>query len=349
MTAEVPTATAAPESRAKQAVKQIIGLLLAFVFLWLAFRNTNFAEIWNQMQGINVGWMAAVCAVCVLSHWLRAVRWVIMLKPLAHKPISVWNSFCAVMVGYAVNIAVPRGGEVARVVSISKTEKLPWVGVVPTLLIDRLLDVAMLVLLLGVTLVMLPADMRESTKWLVPAGAVLCALTVIGLGVLPFTGVIMKRILGLEAVRSRLPEKVSYMAADLSEQFDRGTSSLRSPAGLVGIALLSVAIWGAYFASFYLAILAFNMQDQVDLGRSLVVFSISSVAVLVPTPGSLGTFHYATTQALEKVSHIGAAQGMAFATVFHAVSFVLVVCIVAAICFVVQQAADKSDKQAIDG
>jgi glycosyltransferase 2 family protein len=96
---------------------------------------------------------------------------------LAEKPVGLWNAFCAVMYGYAVNIAVPRGGEVARIVSIAKTEKLPWIGVVPTMFIDRLLDIAMLVLLIGITLVLLPPEFRNSMQWMVPAGVALCSGT----------------------------------------------------------------------------------------------------------------------------------------------------------------------------
>lgn len=343
MNVELP-AVAKPESRAKQVFKQLFGLTLALLFLWLAFRNTNFNELRQHMQNISLPLMTALSAVGIFSHWLRAWRWTIMLKPVAGRNVGIWNAFCAVMIGYAVNIAVPRGGEVARVVSICKTERIPWVGVLPTMFIDRLLDVAMLVFLLGITMVMLPIDIRETITWLVPTGIALCAATVIGLVMLPMAGAIINRLMAIEKLRARMPDKVAERVTQLSEQFDRGTSSLRDPIGLAGIAVLSFVIWAAYFVSFYLGIMAFNMTSLIDLSHALIIFSIASVSVLVPTPGSLGTYHYAITQAMQKISNVGAAQAAAFAAVFHAVTFVLIVCLVAALCFILQQNSNNSSK-----
>lgn len=341
MNVEMQAAVVAPANRGKQAVKQIILLGLALVLMWLAFRNTNLPQLWAEMQKINLTWMVAVCAIAVLSHFVRAWRWTILLRPLADRPIGMWNSFCAVMIGYAVNIAVPRGGEVARVVSISKSEGLPWVGVVPTMFIDRLLDIAMLVMLLGVTLVLLPPGIRNSMAWLVPAGGTLCAMTVIGLGVLPFVGRILQKMVTIDAVKSRLPDKVEDMLVRMAEQFDLGTRSLRNPVGLPAIALLSFAIWTCYFASFYCGFVAFGMVPQIDLSRALTIFSVGSVSVIVPTPGALGTYHLAISQALQQVCGFETARATAFVTVFHAVTFVLVVCVVAAVCFLIQQAMRK--------
>jgi uncharacterized protein (TIRG00374 family) len=341
MNADVQVPSTEPANKGKQIIKQVILLGVALFFLWMAFRGTDMAHLWAEVQRVDMPWIWAVCAVAIFSHFVRAWRWTLLLRPLSDHPIGLWNSFCAVMIGYAVNIAVPRGGEVARVISISKSEKLPWVGVVPTMFIDRLLDIAMLVLLLGVTLAMLPPELREQMHWLVNGGIALCVATVVGLGVLPFVGRIIKHLLSMEQFRSRVPDKVGLMGLQLADEFDRGTSSLRNPVGLPAIALLSVAIWACYFVSFYLGMMAFRMQNEVDLSHGLMIFSVGSVAVIVPTPGALGTYHLAVSQALQQVSHIEAARATAFVTVFHAITFVLVVCVVAAICFLIQQATRK--------
>jgi uncharacterized protein (TIRG00374 family) len=242
MNVEMQAPVSQPGDRGKQIVKQLILLALAGALLWLAFRNTNFSELWREVQKVNMAWLVALSAVCVVSHVIRAWRWTILLRPLAEKPVGLWNAFCAVMYGYAVNIAVPRGGEVARIVSIAKTEKLPWIGVVPTMFIDRLLDIAMLVLLIGITLVLLPPEFRNSMQWMVPAGVALCVATVLGLGLLPFVGRILKKILVHPIVHSRLPDKVRLKLTELADEFDRGTGALRNPVS--GRVISSVCIWG---------------------------------------------------------------------------------------------------------
>jgi glycosyltransferase 2 family protein len=347
------TDTAAANPWQKQAVKQAIGLGLAALFLWLSFRNVNMLEVWQRMQALNPIWVVGVCCSALVSHWIRAVRWVIMLQPLADnnplresgtRKISTWNAFCAVIIGYAVNIAVPRGGEVARVVSICKTEQLPWAGVLPTMLIDRLLDFAMLVLLVGTALVMLPEGIKSQVTWLVPAGAFLCAATLIGLLLLPKLGVIARAVLGWSFVARLIPEKIQTTIKALTDQFEEGTACLGKPTAFPAIGGLTFLMWGFYFLNMELMLYAFGMQNVVDPVRCLMVFAIGSVGVVVPTPGSVGTYHLCASQALNMVAGIKPTEAMAFVTAFHAVSFVFIVCLAAAVCFMVQSSLSNKER-----
>jgi uncharacterized protein (TIRG00374 family) len=326
----------AAESKLKAALKQLIGLAVAAVFMYFAFRSANLKVLWEHMQHLNMLFVAGVCVSGILSHLLRSVRWVILLEPVSGRRISLWNSFCAILYGYVVNIVLPRGGEIARLVSITRSEHLPFVGVLPTLFIDRILDVAMLVLLLGVTLLFLPSDFRASMPWLVPGGAALCAATVAGFVVLPFVGKILRLIISQSILKEKLPERLLAKVAELSEQFDAGTRSLTNPITFPAIGGLSVAIWAFYWLNFYLMFGAFGLLDRVSMGDSLIVFTIGSAGVLVPTPGSVGSFHFLVSQALTMVSHIDQNLALAVATTLHLFCFVLTNVVTAGACFIAQ-------------
>jgi uncharacterized protein (TIRG00374 family) len=277
-----------------------------------------------------------VAMSALMSHFLRAWRWVTLLSPLSDKKISLWNSFCAVMVGYAVNVVIPRGGEVARLVSISRTERLPWAGVLSTMFIDRLLDIALLVFLLGFTLTVLPANVTNEFPWLAKGGIGLTVLTVLGLLALPFMSSVIKFVLGQAFIKNKLPEHVFIAITKLSDQFDMGTRSLKSPVAYPAIAILSLLIWFFYWLNFYLMIYAFGLESKVSLAQCLTVFTIGSVGVLVPTPGSVGSFHFLVSQAMVMVSGVDKDQALAYATVLHILCFVLVTMIPAAICVAIQ-------------
>lgn len=319
----------------KQIAKQLIGLALAAACLFIAFKDCNREKLLHYAQQLDPVFLAAICAVALLSHAFRSIRWVILLTPLSDKKISLWNSFCAVMYGYAVNLAVPRGGEVARLVAISKTENIPWAGVLPTMFIDRLLDIAMLVMFLGVTIT-LPPLQELNLPWLMPAGLTLCAATVAGLVALPFVGKIIRALTAVPVVKAKVPEHIMTKINGLSEQFDLGTRALTNVVNLPSIAFLSVSIWGLYWASLYLMGCAFHLQDKLDVPKSLIVFTIGSVGVLVPTPGSVGSYHLLTSQALQKLTLVDADLALALATVLHFICFVAVPCITAAVCFAIQ-------------
>lgn len=322
-------------SAGKQAMKQLIGLAIAGVFLYFAFKDSDFNKLLFYVKSLDVTFLGLVCLTGLVSHILRAVRWVILLSPLSDKRVSLWNSFCAIMYGYAVNIVIPRGGEVARLVSISKTENIPWAGVLPTMFIDRLLDIAMLVMLLGITMTVLPLK-EMNMPYLVPAGWSMCAATVAGLIALPFVGGIIRALTNMPALEGRLPAPIMLKVTELSKQFDLGTKSLTNAMNLPSIGLLSFGIWTCYWLNLYLMAWAFHLSDKVDVAKSLIVFTVGSVGVLVPTPGSVGSYHLLTSQALQKLTQIDSDQALAFATVLHFISFVVMACIPAAVCFAIQ-------------
>ncbi len=329
------TPPAEKPNRGKQVAKQLIGIAVAGIFLYLAFRQCDFNKLLGYVKELDLGFLALVCLSGLISHVLRAVRWVILMSPLKDEKISLWNSFCAIIYGYAVNIVIPRGGEVARIISISKTENIPWAGVLPTMFIDRLLDIAMLVMLLGITITVLPLG-EMKVPWLVPGGVSLCAVTIAGLVALPFTGKLIRLTTSIAAVKTRLPEGLRAKIHELSLQFDLGTKSLTNWVNLPAIAILSFGIWTGYWLNLYLMAMAFHLGDKLDISKSLVAFTVGSVGVLIPTPGSVGSYHYLVSEALQSLIHIDKDQALAFATVLHFISFVAVPCVPAALCFAIQ-------------
>ncbi|MGH7192810.1 MAG: lysylphosphatidylglycerol synthase transmembrane domain-containing protein, partial [Candidatus Saccharimonadales bacterium] len=266
----LPAQPSAP-ARRSQLLKQLAGFVVAALCIWLAFRGIDLGQVWASMQKVSLNWIAALIVSTLISHWLRAIRWVIMLQPLSETKISTWNAFCAIMFGYAVNIPIPRGGEVARVIAVSRSENIPWVGVVPTLLIDRLLDFALLVCFVGLTLAILPPDLRSNAGLLVPAGVVMCVATIVGLVLLPAGARIIRAIVGLPIISTRLPDKLKDKLLQFADQFEKGTKFLGKPLNLPIIGLLSFAIWGFYFANFYCTIQAFDLQSKFDFARSMIV------------------------------------------------------------------------------
>jgi uncharacterized protein (TIRG00374 family) len=283
------------------------------------------------MQKVDLFWIGAVLVSTLISHWVRAVRWVVMLQPLSQKKISTWNSLCAVMFGYAVNILIPRGGEVVRVIAISKSEDIPWVGVVPTMLIDRLLDLALLVCFVGLTLTMLPPDMRANVEFLVPAGVFMCVATVVGLALLPKGAQIIRGLLTWPSLKDKVPAKLQAAGLRFADQFELGTVCLTNKMNVPIIGALSFGIWLCYFLNFYFCLLAFNLQTKLDLARSLITWTISSVSVIAPTPGCVGGVDPTTA--------------LAFATLCHAISFVVVPVAAAAVCFVAQELTNAKRKR----
>jgi glycosyltransferase 2 family protein len=321
--------------------KQLAAVAFGALFLWLAFSKADLGQIWSYAKQANPIYLFLICISAVISHLLRAARWLIMLRPLTEHKISLWNSFCAVIYGYAVNIVVPRGGEVARLVSISKSEALPWAGVLSTMFIDRLLDIAMLCLIFGVSAPLLPAALLAKMPFLTGGGVVLIIGSLALLILLPRMADFILFVLANPRVSSRLNEKIRKTGESLAEQFRIGTKSLTDRTAYPSIAGLTLLIWFFYWLNGYLAILSLHLESQVSLLQSFVVFSVSNAGVLIPSPGSVGSFHFFVSQGLILVAGVDTAEALAYATVLHIFCFVIAVCIPALVCFLVQSSREK--------
>lgn len=304
--------------------KQVVGIAFALILLWAAFSGSDPKQLWHYIQGIQAIYLLPITIIALVGHLLRAWRWRILLAPLTDRKLGLFNIFLALMVGYAVNIIIPRGGEIARIVSLARSEQLPWAGILPTMLIDRILDVAALVILLAVSLAYLPENIVGNLPWLKSAGIVMAAVTVLGLVGLPYLGKLLEGIFNLSFVKTKAPEKFVELASKLSGDFEQGTRCLKNPLAYPEITVLSIIIWFTYWACFYLMLMAFGLTNQVSMLNSFLVFTVGSVGMLVPTPGSVGSYHFLVSQALVMLCGVDRDQALAFVSLLHLFTIMLI-------------------------
>lgn len=314
--------------------KLAFALLLAGGLLWFAFKDADMNKILAYASNVNMGWVVATYCIGVIAHLMRAYRWTIMLEPVAGRKISTWNSFYATMLGYAVNLVIPRGGEVARLVLINKIERIPVAGVAPTMLIDRLIDVVMLALLLGASLTFLPQKILTEMPYLIPAGVAMLIGAVLGMALLPKAAEIIKAITAMSFVKNNVPERILTKLHSVADQFEVGSKCLANPKALPMITALSLGMWVIYALNFYFMILAFDLQKVVSLKDCFLTFAVGSIGVMVPTPGSAGSMHVIVTQVLTSLTELPYDQALAYVTVLHLVTFVVVNSLTAGACVV---------------
>lgn len=123
--------------------------------IWLVVKNLtekDRIEIMQSFSQANAGSIALVILIGLLSHVSRAIRWQIMIEPLGHKP-GFLNTVMAVLVGYLANLAVPRLGEVSRCGILKKYENLPVDSVLGTVVVERIVDVLLLMIVSAITVV----------------------------------------------------------------------------------------------------------------------------------------------------------------------------------------------------
>lgn len=363
----VPARSApARSSSLRSWLSRVIGIGLAVGLLWLALRGVDATALGSVFARADLRWAVPLVAAALLSHLVRAWRWRLLLAalpeaqdtPVAAVPTeattrpamarvpTLWETFAAVMMGYAVNYALPRAGEVVRTATVSRRTGLALSSVLGTVVLDRLLDMAMLVLCLAT----LPLVMRDR---LGPMAAMFVHPLRDRLAASPalVIALVTAALAGLAALvwLWRRSSGASSRLGGLMAGFRDGLATLgRSPhrAALVGATLV---MWGLYLAMAYLPFLM--LQQAAPYGLSVAdgwaIMLLGSLGMVVPAPGGAGSFHYVTIETLTRLWGVARADAAAYAVLAHGAQLVVYV-LAGALCFVLLGARRGVAPQAAD-
>src|SRR5690554_726979 len=125
-------------------VQYVIFLGLGVLLVWWQVSRITPAEktqILTSLEQVKArAWLLIpVFMIGFLSHYFRALRWKLMLEPLSIRP-STMNITSAVLIGYLVNLLVPRMGEVARCTILARYERKPAHRIIGTIVAERSFD-----------------------------------------------------------------------------------------------------------------------------------------------------------------------------------------------------------------
>jgi uncharacterized membrane protein YbhN (UPF0104 family) len=107
----------------KKILSSIIFFILGVTLFWFVYRNFNFSELRTALQDIRFGWIIVSIGSGLLSYFIKALRWKMLINTIEYKPATV-NLFLSVIILYFTNLIILGGGEVSKCVVIWKYEKI---------------------------------------------------------------------------------------------------------------------------------------------------------------------------------------------------------------------------------
>jgi len=304
------------------------------VLLWLSLRGIKlegahegqdkFDLIWSAWTKADKGYLVLMGVILMISHLLRAERWRMLLEPSGHKG-TFGNSFLSVMVGYLVNLAIPRGGEVSRCYNLFKLEKTPVEISFGTVVVERLVDVLCLVLLIVISFVveweklemfMSTLDFSGGTK---PKVSPLLIIVIVG---------IVAVVLAVYMLRNNA--RLKKLLGGFKEGF-LAVFRLRNKWLFIAY---SIAIWALYFLMSYTVMLAFGETAHLGVRAVLTIFAIGAIAMAAPLPGGAGSYHLLLPMGLVSLYAMNRADAVAFVFIFHAWQ-TLVLAVAGVVCLII--------------
>lgn len=297
------------------------GLVVSAGFTMWFIARAEWNAVGTALVGVKPVWVLASAAVLFTEFIIRAVRWKVLLQPIApHARLS--RLFVATVIGMSLNVALPfRAGDIARPWLGSRETGTDMAPLVTIAIIERVLDILGLVTILMLMSLLLTGTSSDALigqlqGWGAAFG--LCA----GLGFAVFLWMAFHehRTRALYTQITRRMGPVGNKFQSLFDGFTIGLAGIRDRSLLAQAAGLSVLHWFNGALSIFLLFHAFS----IDLPFAAACFTTVGLALTVAlpqAPGFFGVFHFAIENAL-RIWGMDPAPAQAFAIILWAVSFI---------------------------
>ena len=306
----------------KQPLQLALSLGIALWIFWFLYRDIELTSLQAQLASSNWVWIGSSLVIAWIGYWLRGWRWALLFPHEPDQvPITPTRAYHAVMVGYLINLLIPRAGEVARCTVLTRNNGVPIGQAIGTVLLERSVD---LLFMAGTFLVAFLLE-RNLFVSLSQELVDLHALTSGFLSKLPlFIGggglfLILLIQLGKKYRNHGLVNKLQRFFRQLLT----GISAINKLKNPLGFWLSSLTIWVIYFLTMYTVSQGIASAANLSGSQVLLVMVMGTVGMIAPVQGGIGTFHALVAYILV-VFGVAESDGKIFAAIIHGTQMLLV-------------------------
>ena len=278
--------------RLRAYLQYLFFIAIAGFFVWLSLRNVN-AEKWEKLKDAishaKLWIFFPVLFLLLLSHWLRALRWKMLIEPLGYKPSNL-NTFFGVMVGYFVNLGAPRLGEIVKCTVLARYEKVRADKLVGTIVAERAFDLLSLILVFAITLVVefdtIGAYTGDTFRSLLASKEGKISITkvvfVVG-GIIVF--ILLLRLLFTKFLHINFVQKFKLILKGILH----GLTSIRLVKNKLLFLFYTVAIWALYLVSTWVGFQVLPQTSELGVAAACSVLVMGSIGMIF-SPGGIGAY-----------------------------------------------------------
>ena len=273
--------------------------LLGIALIWWSLHQIP-AEEWTKftlaLKQSKLWIVFPVFIILALSHFLRALRWRLIMEPLGYQP-SIANTYLAVLIGYLANLAIPRLGEVLKCTLLAKYEKVPAEKIVGTIVAERAFDVISLgivfLLALGLQFNVIEAGWNQLKS------QTTAPMTNTNEGdwkLYLLIGVVIVLIALFFIIRKRIPSIIASVKNIISGIWEGVMSATKLKQHNLFF-LYSFGIWFLYLLATYVGLYA-TAGTESSFATAISCLAYASIGMIL-TPGGIGAYAYFMAKVLE--------------------------------------------------
>lgn len=299
--------------------KYIFLLLIGIGIIYFLFKDQLNAGFFQDLRNANWKWAVLSGLAILIAHFFRSLRWSLMIDPEEIVKPKIQNVFGAVMIGYLANLVIPRAGELARCVWLSKKEKLNTVSLIGTVIAERIID------LLSLLVLILYAATIYSDLFLLWISNFDLKLIFERYQNLFIILIIIAIVLILVYfLFAKKQQQLINKLTNLYHQLMKGVytiSKIKKKGFFVGYTLL---IWLFYILSSYFCFRVFAETAVLSYLDAVLTVIAGSFGMIAPIQGGIGAYHFMVTECLVLLE-IDRTIALEFATIVHAVQTLIVI------------------------
>jgi len=304
----------------KQIIQLVVSLGIAGWIFWFLYKDIAFESLIEQLQASNWSWIILSLCISILGFWIRGWRWALLIHAEAGEKVSSGRAYHALMIGYLVNLLIPRAGEVARCGVLTRTNGISLGHLFGTVILERSVDLLLLVTTIFLAFVVERDLFLNLANQLVDIDLLGTTL----LAHLPTLLAILAILVGLTWLVFRrfsdhgLINKLQHFLREILTGL-KTIGELKNPSGFW---VSSILLWVIYFLTMYTV--AKGIQSTANLSPSevLLVMVMGSIGMVAPVQGGIGTFHALVAFILMQLG-ISEIDGKIFAAIIHGTQLLL--------------------------
>jgi uncharacterized protein (TIRG00374 family) len=273
----------------KTILRWLPGTAISLILVGVIMHYLNLKAIWLAFQEANYYFLSLALMGSISWFMIRTMVW----KTLLQDKSPYWTTYFSLNEGYLMNNFLPfRLGEIGRAFLISRKTKLPFMEVVPTIVIERVLD---LLFSAGIFILAVPFVLGVSSAERI---------------VIIVAGVLVVGLIGLfflvrnRSWAERNFEKISFHwpiiqknGGSLLTSFFEGLGALSSPQLFIRFLFWMSLAWMLGIIQYFLLLRAFF--DQATLPWAMFCLGAAAFGGALPSlPGGIGTMDAAVGGAI---------------------------------------------------
>ena len=268
--------------------KHILKILFSLAFMLIIiyyFLGKNPDSVIRDLQLVEYKFLILSFIFGAWAYINRGLRWIVLIDALGHKS-SKLNSVAAVSVGYFTNLFIPRAGEISRCTALNQVEKVPVDKLFGTILIERVIDFAILLFIILLSVLLKSGEIIRSFNEYQKIEREPSNTKFVILGSILFVGLL------IYLFQNKIKKTPFYnKTKQFIEGLKEGFTSIKKIKNKSSFWLHTFSIWTMYFLMTYICFQCIDETSHLTISDGLFLLFLGGIGMAIPTPGGIGSYH----------------------------------------------------------